>query len=137
MRVVVADASALLELLLGTERGAAVSAIVSEPAVDLHVPSLCDVEVVSGLRRLVLRHLVTPRRAGDALGDYGDLPLVRHGHQALLPRIFELRRNLSAYDAAYVALAERLGAGLLTGDASLARAVGRHTRVVASPLSLC
>ena len=135
MRVIVADASALLELLLGTRRAAAVARVVSEPSVDLHVPSLCDVEVAAGLRRLVLRKVLSAQRARDALDDHADLPLVRHGHQGLLPRIFELRRNFSAYEAAYVALAERLGAELLTGDASLARAAERHTAVTTFPTS--
>jgi predicted nucleic acid-binding protein len=62
-------------------------------------------------------------RAADAIEDYLDLPLFRHGHQALLGRVLELRSNFSAYDATYVALAEQLNGELLTVDDGLARAV--------------
>jgi predicted nucleic acid-binding protein len=62
-------------------------------------------------------------RAADALEDYLDLPLFRHGHQALLARVLQLRSNFSAYDAAYVALAEQLKGELLTADDGLARAI--------------
>ncbi|HLB78377.1 MAG TPA: type II toxin-antitoxin system VapC family toxin, partial [Candidatus Dormibacteraeota bacterium] len=62
----------------------------------------------------------------DALEDYLDLPLIRHGHQALLGRMLKLRSNFSAYDAAYVALAEQLKGELLTADGGLARSVRRH-----------
>ena len=68
-------------------------------------------------------------RAADALEDYLDLPLIRHGHQALLGRILQLRSNFSAYDAAYVALAERLRSELLTADDALARAVRSQLRL--------
>jgi predicted nucleic acid-binding protein len=94
---------------------------------DLRVPALCDVEVVAGLRRALFRDLVSVERAELALRQYLLLPLTRHGHQALLPRILELRSNFSAYDACYVALAELLGAELLTADEPLARAVRTHT----------
>ena len=62
-------------------------------------------------------------RAADAIDDYLDLPLFRHGHQALLARMLELKSNFSAYHAAYVALAEQLNAELLTADDALTRAV--------------
>lgn len=94
-----------------------------DPDTDLHVPALCDVEVASGLRRAVARKVCSVARAADALADYGDLPVTRHGHRTLLPRMFALRDNFSAYDATYVALAEALGAALLTADTRLARAV--------------
>ena len=64
-------------------------------------------------------------RAEEALTDYLDLPLTRHGHQALLHRILALRANFSAYDASCVALAERLRAPFLTADRRLARACDR------------
>lgn len=95
----------------------------------MHVPSLCDIEVASGLRRAVARSWCPIERAEDALGDYADMPLTRHGHRSLLPRIFALRENFSAYDSAYVGLAEALGAALLTADGRLARAVGRGAAV--------
>ena len=89
---------------------------------DLNVPALCDIEVAAALRRGLLAGSLSRRRAGQALDDYGDLPLTRHGHQTLLRPILALRHNFSAYDAAYVALAERLGATLLTADQALAKA---------------
>jgi predicted nucleic acid-binding protein len=97
--------------------------------VDLHVPALCDVEVVAGLRRTVLRRAVSSERAAEAIQDYLDLPISRHGHSQLLARILELRPNFSACDATYVALAERLAAALLTADERLARAVRTHTEI--------
>ncbi len=101
--------------------------------VDLRVPSLCDVEVAAGLRRALLRGLLPPERAQLALDHYLLLPLTRHGHQALLGRVLGLRSNFSAYDACYVALAEVLGAELLTADERLSRAVRTHTAVGALP----
>ena len=93
------------------------------------MPALCDIEVAAGLRRALLHDLVSAERAQTALGHYLLLPLTRHGHQALLPRMLELRSNFSAYDACYVALAEVLGSDLLTADERLARAVRTHTAV--------
>lgn len=96
---------------------------------DLHVPALCDVEVAAGVRRGLTRGILSAERSVAAIDDYLDLPLTRHGHQALLGRILSLRANFSPYDAAYVALAERLGGALLTGDQRLARAVSVHTQL--------
>jgi predicted nucleic acid-binding protein len=116
----VVDASALVEYLLRTPVGQAL-----EPSIrvaDLHVPALCDVEVTAALRRGLLAGSLDPERADQALQDLADLPLVRHGHQILLRRALSLRDNLSAYDAIYAVLAERLGASLITADGGLARA---------------
>jgi predicted nucleic acid-binding protein len=71
----------------------------------------------------LLARLLRAQRAEEALQDYLDLPLIRHGHEAILPRVLQLRENFSAYDATYAALAEALDASLLTADAGLARAV--------------
>lgn len=103
--------------------------IVRDPEADLHAPALCDVEVVAALRRGIAQRLFPQARAREALEDYLDLPLTRHGHVGLLARVFELRANFSAYDATYVALAETLKAELLTGDRPLRRAVEAHTRI--------
>jgi predicted nucleic acid-binding protein len=84
---------------------------------------------VAGLRRALKRDLVTIERATEAVVQYRMLPLTRHGHEALMPRILDLRANFSACDACYVALAEVLGASLLTADERLARAVRAHTAV--------
>jgi predicted nucleic acid-binding protein len=103
------------------------------PEVDLHAPALCDVEIVAGLRRAVLQRTLSDERAREATQDYLDLPISRHPHRHLLMRILELRANFSAYDAAYVALAERLAGGLLTADQRLARAVRDHTEIAVLP----
>ena len=91
---------------------------------DLSAPELIDLEVVSVLRSQLAAGLVDTRRANLALQDLVDLPLRRASHLPLLARCWELRANLSMYDAAYVALAEALDAVLLTADERLARAPG-------------
>jgi predicted nucleic acid-binding protein len=92
---------------------------------DLHAPELLDLEVAAVLRRLVvMERALSPRRASRALEDLADLPAERYGHRPLLGRVWELRHNLPAYDAAYVALAEALGAVLITADRRLARCPG-------------
>ncbi len=97
--------------------------------VDLNTPALCDIEVAAALRRSLLTQRLNSVRAAEALQDYLDLALTRHGHQALLGRVLELRSNFSTYDAAYVALAEELKGELLTADDSLARAVRSQLRL--------
>jgi len=123
----------MLEYLLQTEAADAIGSVVRLADVDLRVPALCDVEVAAGLRRALLRDLVSAERADEALVHYLLLPLTRHGHQGLLPRVLGLRSNFSAYDACYVALAELLDAELLTADERLARAVRTHTIVGVLP----
>ena len=112
-----------------TERGVALDSLLQAPDVLLHAPELCDVELLSVCRRGVLSRSMTIERARECVGDYTDLPIQRHAHTALLPRLLELHANSSAYDAVYVALSEVLGAELVTADAALARAVRRHTGV--------
>jgi len=90
----------------------------------LTAPELVDLEVASVLRRQAQAGAINVRRAGLALADLAALPLQRAPHLPLLPRCWELRENLTVYDAAYVALAEVLDATLLTGDRRLARASG-------------
>jgi len=131
----VADASALIEFLARSPFADRVASTLESGGAVLWVPAICDVEVASGLRRLMRTHRVSSARAGDLLMDYLDLPLHRSGHQALLWRMMELRNNFSSADASYVALAELLDADLITADASLARAVGRHTNIRVLPQS--
>ena len=119
--MMVLDASALVELLLGSVRGQAVASRISEPSLSLHVPHLADVEVAQALRRYVRDGQLDAREAGAALEDLRSLDLERHGHEPLLDRVWALRQNLTAYDAVYVALAEALEAKLLTCDGRLAR----------------
>jgi predicted nucleic acid-binding protein len=92
---------------------------------DLAAPELIDLEVASVWRRTLLDE----RRAMLALADLDDIPLARAPHRPLLARCWELRHNLTPYDAAYVALAEALGSALLTADRRLARATGVRCEV--------
>lgn len=97
---------------------------------DLHAPSLIDFEVVAALRGLTLRGHLSATRAADLLTDFNDLPVQRWpSADALRRRAFQLRDNLSAYDAAYVALAEALACPLVTRDARLARSSGHSAHV--------
>jgi predicted nucleic acid-binding protein len=95
----------------------------------LTAPELVDLEVASVLRRQQRARMIDPRRADLALDDLRALPLRRVTHRALLARVWELKDNLTVYDAAYVALAEALDAVLLTSDARLSRASGMRCRV--------
>jgi predicted nucleic acid-binding protein len=130
---VVTDASAVVEYLLRTPRATAIGMTIEDVEVSLHVPALCDVEVAAVIRRALLSRRLREDRAHEAITDYLELPLTRHGHAALIARILQLRANFSAYDATYVALAEQLGAVLLTADAGLARAARSHTRLPVRP----
>ena len=121
MRRLVIDASAVVEVLLDTSQGKALAQTLDRPEADLHAPALCDLEVTSALRTGIRRELFSAWRAEEALQDYLDLPLSRHGHEGLVHRCFQLRDVLTPYDAAYVALAEDLGADLVTADRRLAR----------------
>jgi len=127
--VIVIDASALLELVLRTERGERVADRALDPRERLHAPHLLDVEVVQTLRRLVRLKELDPARAALALDDHLALGVERHAHAELVPRLWQLRETLTAYDAAYVALAEGLNAPLLTCDGKLARAQGHKATV--------
>ncbi|ACZ32164.1 PilT protein domain protein [Xylanimonas cellulosilytica DSM 15894] len=117
----VVDASALAEYLVSSAAGQAIGEELRAHDGALHVPHLAVVETVSVLRGLVLGGFLTAERAAAALADLADLPAERWPSEPLLPRIWELRSNLSAYDATYVALAEALDADVVTRDARLAR----------------
>jgi predicted nucleic acid-binding protein len=127
--VIVLDASAVLELLLGTPAGARVARRIGDPAETLHAPHLLDLEVAQVLRRFVREGDVDEPRASEAIDVLSSLDLTRYPHDVLLPRIWQLREALTAYDAAYLALAEALAAPLLTADAKLARSRGHRARV--------
>jgi len=94
----------------------------------LHAPHLIDLEIVQVLRRYVRSGVITTERAAEALSDLGDFPLTRYPHFILLTRVWEMRHDLTAYDATYLALAEALNARLITRDRALARA-GSRVRV--------
>ena len=127
--MIVLDASALVELILGTPTGQLVAGRIADPAEDLHVPHLADIEVVQALRRYVREGEIDTDAAEVALDDLRALDLQRHAHEPLLERVWDLRKNLTAYDAVYVALAEVLDAILLTCDRRLSQAPGMSRRV--------
>jgi predicted nucleic acid-binding protein len=127
--VIVVDASALLEALLRTPAAAVVERRLFDSRQTLHAPHLLDVEVAQVVRRYAASGEIEPERGCAALADLGDFPLRRYPHGFLLPRVWELRNNLTAYDAVYVALAEALDASLLTRDRRLAAAAGHRARV--------
>lgn len=116
----VVDASALVHYLLESDIGRRVDQRLRGSRL-LDVPHVVDLEVVSALRRLDAAGIVGSRRAQQALEDLLGLPLKRYPARALLPRVWELRRTLTAYDASYVALAEALSTPLVTSDGRLAR----------------
>ena len=127
--MIVVDASAVLEALLRTSAARAVEERLFEPSQTLHAPHLLDVEVAQVVRRYAANGEIDTERGRMALDDLADLPLRRYPHVFLLPRVWELRNNLTAYDALYVALAEALDAPLLTSDRRLAAAPGHHARI--------
>jgi predicted nucleic acid-binding protein len=100
-----------------------------EADVDLHLPHLVGAEVANVFRTLVLRREIGPARAEGALLDLAELPATRYPVEPLLPRIWALHDNLTAYDATYVALAEALDAPLLTTDRRMARSSGHNARI--------
>jgi predicted nucleic acid-binding protein len=132
--VIVLDASAAIELVLRTERADRIAARALDPIQRLHAPHLIDIEVVQVLRRLHLARELTLERAELAFTDFEKLVVERHAHRSLLRRIWALRSIMSAYDAAYVALAEGLSAPLLTCDEKLSRSHGHdaHIELVAA-----
>jgi predicted nucleic acid-binding protein len=127
--VIVVDASALIEVLLQTPAAPAVERRLFAPDQSLHAPHLIDVETAQVIRRYASRGEIGGERGRIALSRLADMPLRRYPHQFLLPRIWSLRNNLTAYDAAYVALAEALDAPLLTRDRRLAAASGHRATV--------
>jgi predicted nucleic acid-binding protein len=127
--VIVVDASALLEALLRTPAAEAVERRLFDSRRTLHAPHLLDVEVAQVIRRYAATGDLDAERGHMALADLADFPVCRYPHDFLLPRVWELRHNLTAYDAVYVALAEALGAPLLTRDRRLAAASGHHAQV--------
>lgn len=95
----------------------------------LHAPHLLDVEVAQVLRRYAARSEISPTRGRLALEILSRLPITRYPHEPLLPRIWALRANMTAYDAAYVALAEALSATVVTRDDRLSTAAGVRAKI--------
>ena len=127
--MIVLDASAAVDWLLQTSAGQSIEKRIYSRNETLHAPHLLDLEVTQVLRRLALQGVVPVRRADEAVHDLLDLRIIRYPHFVLLPRIWQLRHNLSAYDAAYIVLAEKLGAALVTRDVRLAAASGHAAAI--------
>lgn len=122
--MIVVDASVLVESLAGEDGRAG-----RLDGEELHAPHLLDAEVAHVLRKRHRLGLVDVLIATGALADLSQLAITRHAHVPLLDRVWELRDDLTAYDALYVALAERLGAPLVTADARIAGCPGLRTSV--------
>ena len=128
--MIVLDASAAVAVLLNLGAGARPIRERMEREDDgLHVPHLFEIEVLNALRNYALRHGISEGRRLELLEDLTTMSISRYAHTAMLPRIWELRNNVSAYDAAYIVLAETLEAPLVTRDARLARAPGIRAEV--------
>lgn len=130
--MIVADASAVAELLLARPRAEAVRGALA-PHPELHVPEHFHVEVLSVLRRYSIRKELSERRSAVALAALEDLRAVRYPVMEMADVVWELRAGLTAYDAAYLALARRLDVGLITLDKGLAAAARGDGRLVALP----
>jgi predicted nucleic acid-binding protein len=127
--LIVVDASALIEVLLRTPAAHAVESHLFAPGQTLHAPHLLDIEGAQVIRRYAAKGEINGDRGRAALDDLSDLPMQRYPYDFLLARVWDLRNNMTAYDAVYVALAEALDAVLLTRDHLLAGAAGHHSRV--------
>jgi predicted nucleic acid-binding protein len=127
--VIVLDASAAVDWLLQSVAGRRVESRIYLRHESLHAPQLLDLEVAQVLRRLVREGAVSAARAEGTMEDLLDLRVTRYADSVLLPRIWQLRHNLSAYDAAYVVLAEKLNATLLTRESALATAAGHAANI--------
>jgi len=127
--VIVADASAMVEVLLARPRAGEVRAALFEHS-ELHVPEHFNVEVLSALRRYAIRGELDQLRAAEALAALRDLRTLAYPVIELADAIWGLRDTLTAYDAAYLALACQLDVGLVTLDGGLAAAAAREERLV-------
>jgi len=128
--VIVLDASAAAAVLLNLgARAPHIRKRMAESDGDLHMPHLFEIEVLSVLRRYFLRGELSPQRARLALHRLSTMRFTRYPHTALIFRVWELRDNVTPYDAAYIALAETLKAPLITTDARLAQAPGKRAAI--------
>jgi predicted nucleic acid-binding protein len=127
--MIVLDASAAVDWLLQTTAGHRIEGRIYSHNETLHAPHLLDLEVTQVLRRLVLQKVISGHRADEAVRDLLDLRINRYAHFVLLTRVWQLRHNFSTYNAAYIVLAEKLRAPLVTRDGRLASASGHAATV--------
>ena len=125
----VLDASGAVELWLYTGAGKRVANRIDDPATSIHAPHLIDVEIAHVLRRYTLHELLSAPRDELALRQWRALDIERYSHEPFLDRVWQLRDNVSAYDAAYVALPEALSTVLVTGDGHFLRTPGLPIRI--------
>jgi predicted nucleic acid-binding protein len=129
--MLVVDTSAMVHVLL---RRPANPRLLDRIASDeICAPHLIDLEFLHTLRRHVRRNAITLDQAADSRRDFAAMPLIRYAHSGIVNRIWELRDNLTAYDAAYIALAETIGCTLVTSDAKLSKASGHLAAVEVYP----
>ncbi len=126
--MIVVDASALVDLLLSTPSAAGIAAVLATES-EVHAPELIEPEALGALRRWLARGWIGAETANRAVSELGELRLVRHAHAPLRSRVWALRDRCSTYDGCYVALAQSLGAELVTTDVRLGRAAASLVRV--------
>ncbi|MGA7291548.1 MAG: type II toxin-antitoxin system VapC family toxin [Terriglobales bacterium] len=127
--MIVLDASAAVDWLLQTPVGQRIENRIYSRNETLHAPHLLDLEVTQVLRRLSRQGVISAHRANEAVRDLLDLRVNRYPHFVLVPRVWQLRHNFSAYDASYIVLAEKIGGTLVTRDRGLTSPAG-HTATI-------
>jgi predicted nucleic acid-binding protein len=126
--MIVLDASVVVELLINGSLADTIRDELARSNQSFIVPHLIDIEVVSAIRRLAAGRKMDSYRCEQILADLAALPAERYSHVPLIGRIWELRRNFTAYDATYIALAEVTNSVLYTGDENLRK--GHRAQVV-------
>lgn len=127
--MIVVDASALADVLLRLPSAVRAQKRILDSDEEIHAPHLIDLEMLQVFRRLAARGGTDDARAAEALADFAAIRISRHAHAPLRERIWELRENVTAYDAAYIALAELLRCPLVTRDRRLSKAPGLRADV--------
>ncbi len=118
--MIVVDASVVIAALIDDDDNGEIARARMSESTSLHAPELLDLEILSVLRRLAATGRIAEKRAVRAVDDLLDLAVLRYSHHAFSWRIWELRQNLTPYDASYVALAEALACTLVTADRAIA-----------------